>query len=161
MYILSLGVAGMVNFYFFYMMGLLTVAYAVFRYFMVYKGWKWKAIGNLLGRFCLYSLLGLAISAVILLPIVMQVLGTGRMEAEYYISVLYSPGFYKELPIALVGDPACPVYHHRCGRSVRHGYHSAVFEPEEIYRDQGRVLLSGAVVLYPLCGACAETASPM
>ena len=102
-YILSLGVAGMVNFYFFYMMGLLTVAYAVFRYFMVYKGWKWKVIGNLLGRFCLYSLLGLAISAVILLPIVMQVLGTGRMEAEYYISVLYSPGFYKELPIALVG----------------------------------------------------------
>lgn len=102
-YIFSLGIAGMVNFYFFYMMGLLTVAYAVFRYFMAYKGWKWKVIGSLLGKFCLYSLLGLAICAVILLPVVMQVLGTGRMEAEYYISVLYSPGFYKELPTALVG----------------------------------------------------------
>ena len=102
-YILSLGLAGIVNFYFFYMMGLLTVAYTAFRYFMVYKEWKWKAVGNLLGRFCLYSFLGIAISAVILLPVVMQVLGTGRMEAEYYISVLYSPGFYKELPTALVG----------------------------------------------------------
>ena len=37
-YILTLGLAGMVNFYFFYMMGILTVAYGVLRYFMVYKG---------------------------------------------------------------------------------------------------------------------------
>ena len=102
-YIFSIGIAGMVNFYFFYMMGLLTVAYAVFRYFMIYKGWKWKEIGRLLGKFCLYSMIGIAISAVILLPLVMQVLGTGRMEAEYYVSILYSPGFYKELPTALAG----------------------------------------------------------
>ena len=100
------------------MMGLLTVAYTAFRYFMVYKEWKWKAVGNLLGRFCLYSFLGIAISAVILLPVVMQVLGTGRMEAEYYISVLYSPGFYKELPLPLWDTPF-QVYDHWCGRGVR------------------------------------------
>ena len=75
-YIFSVGIAGMVNFYFFYMLGIFTVIYAVFRYFMVYKGWKWKTIGLLLGRFFVYSVVGLMISAVILLPVVMSVVGT-------------------------------------------------------------------------------------
>lgn len=102
-YIFSLGIAGMVNFYFFYMLGILTVVYAVFRYFMIYRGWKWKTIGRPIGRFFLYTLAGLCISAVILLPVVMQVLGTGRVGASYYVSALYSPAFYKSLPTALIG----------------------------------------------------------
>ncbi|MDC7286272.1 YfhO family protein [Blautia schinkii] len=103
-YILSVGIAGMVNFYFFYMLGIFTVIYAVFRYFMVYKGWNWERIGKLLGSFFLYSVVGFMISAVILLPVIMTALGTDRMEASYYVAALYRPYFYKQLPVSLIGS---------------------------------------------------------
>ena len=103
-YILSVGIAGMANFYFFYMLGIFTVIYAVFRYFMVYKGWNWARIGKLLGRFFLYSAVGFMISAVILLPVIMATLNTDRMGATYYVAPLYRTYFYKQLPVALIGS---------------------------------------------------------
>ncbi|HIZ21762.1 MAG TPA: YfhO family protein [Candidatus Blautia faecigallinarum] len=105
-YILTLGLAGMVNFYFFYMMGILTVAYGVLRYFMVYKGLRLRILWKTLLKFFLYSVLGISLAAVILVPSVMQVLGTGRMGASYYVPLLYSTVFYGQLPGALIGTGA-------------------------------------------------------
>lgn len=103
-YILSVGLAGMSNFYFFYMLGIFTVIYGVFRYFMIYRGIHWKAIRNLLLRFFLYSVLGIMISAVILLPMIMAALGTDRMGADYYVPLLYNKAYYKKLPVTLIGS---------------------------------------------------------
>lgn len=103
-YILSLGLAGMANFYFFYMLGISTMIYGIFRYFMLYKRVDGKILGRLLWRFFLYSVTGLMISAVILLPVVMAVLGTERMAVTDYVPVLYKKSFYQMLPVSLIGS---------------------------------------------------------
>lgn len=103
LYIGAIAVAGMSNFYFFYMLGIITVIYAVFRYFMIYRRCDLKIIGKLLGRFFLYTLAGLLLACAVLLPVVMTVLGTERLNAKYFVPILYGFQYYKTLPSALIG----------------------------------------------------------
>ncbi|MDO4273913.1 MAG: YfhO family protein [Eubacteriales bacterium] len=101
-YILSVALAGVSNFYFFYMLGIFAVIYAVFRYFMLF-GWKIKQVCFWLGRFFLYSLCGILLSGFILMPVVTAVLGTDRLNVEHYIPGLYRKGFYHSLLSSFTG----------------------------------------------------------
>ena len=67
-YIGALTLAGVSNFYFFYMLGIFTVIYAVFRYFTKFKGFRLKEFTPVFGRFFVYTVLSLMISGVILFP---------------------------------------------------------------------------------------------
>lgn len=100
-YICATAVSALSNYYFFYMMGIFTVIYGIFRYFILYKGWKWKIIGKYLGKFCLYSIVGIAISAVLLIPVLASTVAADRFSMTYYIPLLYSKDYYTELPVAL------------------------------------------------------------
>ncbi|HJB27325.1 MAG TPA: YfhO family protein [Candidatus Blautia faecavium] len=100
-YICATAVSALANYYFFYMMGIFTVIYGIFRYFVLYKGWKWKVILEFLARFFLYSVTGIFISAVILLPVLSSTVAADRFSMSYFIPTLYSTDYYQELPVAL------------------------------------------------------------
>lgn len=102
-YISSLALAGISNFYFFYMLGILTVIYAVFRYIMLY-GRNMKKALSWLSRFTVYSLCGILLSGAILMPVVMAVLGTDRLNAEHYVPWLYRKEFYHSFFSAFTGE---------------------------------------------------------
>lgn len=103
-YIGALALSALANFYFFYMIGIFTVLYGILRYFMLYRKLYWKKIGMYLGKFCLYSILGIGIAGGILLPVVMSTLRTERFGVSYFIPVLFSKEYYKELPVILTSS---------------------------------------------------------
>lgn len=101
LYILSVALAGISNFYFFYMLGILVVLYAAARYldFRI----PWRELLRWVGRFTVYSLVGIAMSAVILLPVVISIYGTDRMGVEFHIPLLYTDSYYQKLFLQLTG----------------------------------------------------------
>ena len=81
-FIWSVSLAGLSNFYFFYMLGIFMVLYAIFRYFDLFADRSIKNIGKWLGVFAVYSVIAVLIAAVILLPVILPVFGTDRFKAE-------------------------------------------------------------------------------
>lgn len=103
LYILALAVSALSNFYFFYMLGIFTVIYAVYRYFMVFGKIRIRELGFYLGRFALFSLIGVLIASVIFFPTLGAVLGTDRIGAVNYIMSSYRTVYYHRLIPALIG----------------------------------------------------------
>ena len=81
-YIGALTLAGVSNFYFFYMLGIFTVIYAIFLYFTKFKGFRLKEFTPVFGRFFVYTVLSLMISGVILFPMLKTMFTNSRMTAE-------------------------------------------------------------------------------
>ncbi len=102
-YVVTLAVSAISNFYFFYMLGIFTILYAVYRYFMLYKGIRLKELMGCLGRFALLSAIALMIASVIFLPSIMAVLGTNRVGADNYIPTVFTTKYYHMLLAALFG----------------------------------------------------------
>lgn len=90
-------VSAISNFYFFYMIVLMMVIYAVIRYLMIYKKIRIKELLPCFLSFVGWSLLGIGIALPVLLPSAMYVLGTGRMSAKNYVPVLYPLAHYGKL----------------------------------------------------------------
>lgn len=97
LYIVMVALSGISNFYFLYMLGMLVVLYAVARYLEIFHGIKGKALFCLLGRFAGYSLLGLAMAAVILLPVINSMFQADRMGVDFYLPVFYTNEYYEDL----------------------------------------------------------------
>ena len=73
-FIWSVALAGLSNFYFFYMLGIFMVLYAAVRYFEQFEDQflkKYQEDG--LGLFVVYSIIAVLIAAVILLPVILPV----------------------------------------------------------------------------------------
>ena len=103
-FIWSVAIAGLSNFYFFYMLGIFMVLYAIFRYFEQYGTHNLKNIGKWLGIFCVYSVIAVLIAAVILLPVILPVLGTDRFKAENYVPLFYDKVYYEKYLGCLIGE---------------------------------------------------------
>lgn len=104
LYIIAVAVSAMSNFYFFYMLGIFTVIYAIYRYFMLYRKINLKELGSNLGKFALFSTIGLLISSVIFFPSLCAVLGTDRVGAKNFILSTYRTEYYHKLFPALIGE---------------------------------------------------------
>lgn len=103
-YISAIALSALSNFYFFYMIGIFTVIYGVIRYLTIYRKIQFKKVIYYMGRFCLYSILGISIASVILLPVIMSTIHTERFGISYFIPILYSKAYYKELPVILTSS---------------------------------------------------------
>ena len=92
---LIIGLAAISNFYFFYMLTILAVVYAVLRYPSYGKGWGifWRWFG----QFALYYIGGLLLSAVIFLPQVFGFLSASRSPNFPPISLFIYPINYYAL----------------------------------------------------------------
>lgn len=106
-FIWSVALAGVSNFYFFYMLGIFMVLYAAFDYFAVFKEKSERTvrcIGKWLGVFAGYSVMAVLLAAVILLPVIMPVFGTGRFQAENYVPLFYDKIYYEKYLSCLIGE---------------------------------------------------------
>lgn len=103
-FIWSVALAGLSNFYFFYMLGIFMVLYAAFRYFDLFADRSLKNIGKWMGIFAVYSVIAVMIAAVILLPVIIPVFGTDRFGAENYVPLFYDKIYYEKYLGCLIGE---------------------------------------------------------
>lgn len=94
LFIGMIALAAISNFYFFYMLCLLVFVYALIRYFDIYGIKNLKNIPLLLGKFILYAVIGVAMAAFILIPVVAFFLGTARSEYKIAFDQIYSLSYY-------------------------------------------------------------------
>lgn len=104
--ILAVCFAGVCNFYFFYMLGLLTVLYALIRLVAVY-GRDWKTALRKLGLLVLCAALGTAMAALVLAPVIWTFLHDVRTGAENARRLFYPLGYYTKLPHLFLNPEAC------------------------------------------------------
>lgn len=106
-YMLSCALAAVSNFYFFYMISVFMVIYAIIRYVGMYG--KTKPISFLLKKIViciLFYLLALGIAAPLLIPSAHAVINGDRLNGDVYIPLFYEPGYYVKLGIAFVNASA-------------------------------------------------------
>lgn len=98
---ITVAIAAMSNFYFFYMLTAVTVIYAFIR-FPVYKE---EGFFKALARFAGWYLLGVGISAVVLLPVLIGFMGNARGSSgvNYFMMWLYPGKYYKGLFLQFIG----------------------------------------------------------
>lgn len=92
LFTIMVAISAMSNFYFFYMLTVCSVIYALIR-FPVYKE---DGFFKTVGRFALWYILGIGLSMVILLPIIIGFMGNARSESSmnYFSIFLYQKSHY-------------------------------------------------------------------
>lgn len=102
-FMITVALAAISNFYFFYVLSILMVLYAVFEYFCVYKYFSWKIVGKMFLSFVGYYLIAVMIAAVTLLPSIYAALTSNRMGNEKLVSVFYEEiSYYGKLAIGFI-----------------------------------------------------------
>ena len=99
------------NFYFFYIIVLLTVIYVAVRIISLYKT-DIKAMVKPFFTIAGASALGVCMGAVLFLPVVLAFLGDSRSSAEHTIGLFYSLASYMRLPVSFLtsGTPSSWLY---------------------------------------------------
>jgi uncharacterized membrane protein YfhO len=94
--------AAMANFYFFYMLTIITVLYAVARYFeLTDRDERWKRVLPTIARVGGHYAMGTALAAPLLLPALAAVLSTARSSSEFDVGVFYPVWVYRSLIAAM------------------------------------------------------------
>lgn len=89
LFIIATAVSAISNFYFFYMLAILIVLYAVFRYIIIFKKIEIIELMKWILKFSGYFLIGSCIAMIVFLPNAMLVFGSSRYGAEKTIPLLY------------------------------------------------------------------------
>lgn len=92
LFVLSVAAASLSNFYFFYMIAILTAIYAGIRLAGTYGGNRWKELFRKLGKLAASAALGTAMSAVILLPMICTFFHSSRGQESIKTDILPSAG---------------------------------------------------------------------
>ncbi|MBO6282074.1 MAG: YfhO family protein [Alphaproteobacteria bacterium] len=102
-YIGVLAICWFNHFYFAYMMSIFLFGYGVLQSYEYYcRGKSFKLLITKLCGVALYSVLGIGLSAVVLLPIADNILQQGRMGIDYDLPMLYDGDYYKDLLLSFV-----------------------------------------------------------
>ena len=101
LFTITVAIAAMSNFYFFYMLTAVTVIYAFIRF----PHYKESGFFKTLGRFTGWYMLGIGISAVILLPVLIGFMGNarGNTGVNYFMTWYYAEKYYKAIILQWVG----------------------------------------------------------
>lgn len=97
LFIFSLALAVLSNFYFGYMICIYMVLYAAAVYL---GGYRRRGVGHFfktVGKFALFSVNALMIPAIVFLPQVVNILGLYRINADHYVGVFHALSYYKSL----------------------------------------------------------------
>lgn len=98
---ITVAIAAMSNFYFFYMLTAVTVIYAFIRF----PRYKEDGFFKTFARFTGWYLLGVGISAIILLPVLIGFMGNARGNTgiNYFTQWFYTQNYYKAIILQWVG----------------------------------------------------------
>lgn len=91
------------NFYFFYVLSVLTVLYIAFRFFMIYKERIVKNLAMNFVKFGGFYLVGFAMGCFIFLPVAMLTVSSNRATADTALHAVYEWDFYTNFVAAFVG----------------------------------------------------------
>ena len=103
LFIAAAAVSAASNFYFFYMIAILAVFYALVRLAILYRKDLKQGVMTLL-YMGVMALTGLAISGLIFLPVIMMFLGDSRMGVAQPIHWLYPWFYYSHLPAIFISS---------------------------------------------------------
>ncbi|MCC8182360.1 MAG: YfhO family protein [Clostridiales bacterium] len=95
LFIVMVFISAISNFYFFYMIAILTALYVLWRLIVLYHWEERVAALKKLGKITASALLGTCMSAVVLLPVIVLFLGDTRSESGYVYDSLYDIGTYE------------------------------------------------------------------
>ena len=156
LYIFSLAAAVMSNFYFGYMICLLVMLYCIFRYKAVFGTFRLKQLAGWVGRFLGYSVIALLLSSVILLPVALCALQSGRISADHWIPLLYPLSYYKKFIAAFLSGEAG--YWSEMGYTAYGvlGVFLLFLQKKEKYSAEDRFLSDDSVYASALCRICVE-----
>ena len=114
LFILVTALAGITNFYYFFMLSIWVFIYGVYRYFMLFKkdGLKLFRIGGWIIKCIGYYFVGVSMAAVLLVPIVMQLLGSERFANQDYVPLLYSFDYYWKLLVRFISTESMEAWTH-------------------------------------------------
>lgn len=97
LFVITVFVSAVSNFYFFYMLSILIFLYACIRFFSFFSSHIWQNICIQLRNFVFYYLIGTSMAGAILFPVIVQTLNTGRIESKPAVDLFYDINYYKEL----------------------------------------------------------------
>ncbi|MBQ4105821.1 MAG: YfhO family protein [Clostridia bacterium] len=97
LFILTVTMSFSTNFYFSYMLVILTVIYVAVRFFTTKSQNKLKLFFRTLGKFLLFGAIGVMIAAVLLLPVMIVFFSNGRSDVERESKLLYDLSYYLSL----------------------------------------------------------------
>ncbi|MDE7297239.1 MAG: YfhO family protein [Lachnospiraceae bacterium] len=83
------------NFYFFYMIVVLTVLYVAFRLFQWFRKEEWKQAAGFVAKLAVCAVAGVLAGMTILLPILLVFANSARLDTGYVYSALYNPKYYE------------------------------------------------------------------
>lgn len=114
LFILITALAGITNFYYFFMLTIWVFIYGVYRYFMLFKkdGLKLSQIGGWILKCIGYYLVGVSMAAVLLVPIIMQLLSSERFANQDYVPLLYSFDYYWKLLVRFISTESMEAWTH-------------------------------------------------
>lgn len=99
---LSVMLAAVSNFYFFYMLVLLVAVYCALRAFSLYR-LNLKEISAAFFRMLVPAVVGVMMAGTLLLPMIFTFLGNSRSTIDFSYALLYDKRYYSNLPAALLG----------------------------------------------------------
>ena len=102
LYIISVAVAALSNFYFLYMIVVVTAVYILFTLIETCRDNAKRFVKSLIGLI-LSSALSAAMAAVILMPVVSSALGDSRVNGVAAIKKMYAVSFYRSFAAQFVG----------------------------------------------------------
>ena len=106
-YMFSCALAAASNFYFFYMISVFMVIYAVIRYAGMYGNTKSiRFLLKKIGMCILFYFFAVIIAAPLLIPSARAVVGGERLNGDVYVPLVYDLGYYVKLGIAFVNASA-------------------------------------------------------
>ena len=101
LFIISVALASASSFYFFYMLVIITFIYTVLRLGFLYKKEIKKILMDIL-KVGIYSLMGVCISGILVLPVLMEFVNDSRSDVSIPMYILYPMKYYAQIPSALI-----------------------------------------------------------
>lgn len=108
-FIISIALCAASNFYFFYMIAILTVVYTLVRCIFIY-GRQIKSMIKKLSFMLLYALTGVMISACLFLPTAMLFLEDNRQGVGFQVPFLYEFSYYQKLLTSFISADTAGYY---------------------------------------------------
>lgn len=97
LFIIAVALLFLTYFYFGYMSCIMLVPYCLFRAYQANGGWRLRPLVSQTVKFVIYLMTGIMLAAIILLPILGTLLGSGRLSLERTTPAIYSPAVYASL----------------------------------------------------------------
>ncbi|WP_394923878.1 YfhO family protein [uncultured Robinsoniella sp.] len=103
-FIVMVFISGISNFYFFYMLSILIVVYAIVRFFSIYQEHRIKNFFLCLRDFAGYYITGALMACAIFLPNALALMSSERFSIDRAFKLFYNSQYYKALPFNMLSN---------------------------------------------------------